>query len=107
MKIDDEWVQLAEEIMADVVDLYTDTDDGNAQRLIAVNGDRFRRIADMRRWHVWDEKRWAQDHEDREIREAGKSLARELPEDSKTAKSFKRNSMSSAGISSCVRMAET
>lgn len=107
--IDPEFLQMADEVYANaqVVDLYTDTEDGNALRLIAIHGDRFRRIADMRRWHVWDKMRWAQDYEDREIREVTKDLARKLPEDNKTARAFKRSSMSPPGISGCVRMAET
>lgn len=107
--IDPEFLHMADEVYANasVSDIYTDTDDGNARRLINHREARFRRIADMKRWFVWDGKRWAIDYEDREVREATKELARDLPEDSKTAKSFKRNSMSSAGITSCIRMAET
>ncbi len=85
----------------------TQTDDGNALRLIAKHGHQFRRVADMRKWFAWDSSRWAQDHEDRAIREAARELARQLPEDEKSQKSFKRNSMSSTGISGAVRVAET
>lgn len=83
------------------------TDDGNALRLVAEHGGRFRRVADMRRWFCWDGERWALDHEDRAIRETARELARQLPENSNAARSFKRNSMSATGISGAVRVAET
>ena len=107
--IDEECLRLATEdyAEAEVVDIYTDTADGNALRLIALHGDRFRRIADMKRWHVWDNKRWAMDYEDREIREIAKDLARKLPDNDRAAIKFKRESMSPPGISGCIRMAET
>lgn len=107
MIVQDKWQQLADEAYAKVVDLYTDTDDGNALRLLGHHGDRFRRIADMKRWHVWDSKRWALDYEDREIWEATKSLVRLLPENDKAAKSFKHYSMAASGLSSCIRVAAT
>jgi putative DNA primase/helicase len=85
----------------------TDTDDGNALRLIAHHGHQFRRVADMRKWFVWDGKRWAQDQEGRAVREAARELARHLPEGDAKQKSFKHSSMSATGISGCVRVAET
>jgi D5 N terminal like len=86
---------------------YTATDDGNALRLITEHGHNLRRVADMRRWFVWDGMRWAQDHEDRAIRKAARDLARLLPSGTEAAQRFKRNSMSATGVSSCVRLAET
>ena len=83
------------------------TDDGRALELIDQHGHQFRRVADMRRWFVWDGCRWALDHEDRAIREIARELARELPDSSKEEKAFKRNSMSATGISGAVRVAET
>jgi putative DNA primase/helicase len=87
--------------------MITASDDGNALRLIAEHGDRFRRVADMRRWFVWDGQRWALDHEDRDVRETARQLARRLPKDTAAERSFKRNSMSATGISGAVRVAET
>jgi P4 family phage/plasmid primase-like protien len=84
----------------------TATDDGNALRLINTHGHQFRRVADMRRWFVWDGKRWAQDHEDRAIRDVARELARQLPDATNDQKSFKRNSMSATGISGAIRVAE-
>jgi P4 family phage/plasmid primase-like protien len=95
---------------ADVVggaNVYSRTDDGNALRLIDDYGRQFRRVADMRKWFVWDGCRWALDYEDRAIRQATRELARELPTGSEEDKRFRRNSMSAVGISGCVRVAET
>jgi P4 family phage/plasmid primase-like protien len=88
---------------------YSQTDDGNALRLIDDHGRDFRRVADMRKWFVWDGCRWALDHEDRSIRGAARDLARQLPSggDDSAARRFKRISMSATGISGCVRVAET
>jgi putative DNA primase/helicase len=82
----------------------TQTDDGNALRLILAYGDRFRRVADMHRWLHWDGVRWAIDHDEREIREAARECARSLPKDNH-GENFKRNSMSATGISSTIRLA--
>jgi putative DNA primase/helicase len=82
------------------------TDDANAQRLVDVHGHELRRIADMRRWFVWDGIRWALDHEDRAVRAAARELARRLPKDTKEHRAYKRNSLSATGVSSAVRLAE-
>jgi putative DNA primase/helicase len=82
----------------------TETDDGNALRLILAYGHKFRRIADMHRWLHWDGERWAIDHDEREIREAARECARSLPKDGR-GESFKRNSMSATGVSSAIRLA--
>jgi putative DNA primase/helicase len=82
----------------------TKTDDGNALRLILAYGTQFRRVADMHRWFHWDGCRWAVDHDEREIREAARELARSLADDGKT-ENFKRLSMSATGVSSAVRLA--
>jgi putative DNA primase/helicase len=87
--------------------LLSDSDDANAQMLIDMHHDRFRRVADMRRWFVWDGTRWALDHEDRAIRGAARALARALPDTTREDKSFKRNSLSATGVSSAIRLAET
>jgi hypothetical protein len=90
-----------------IMDLYHPSDHGNALQLIDEHGHEFRRIADMRRWFVWDGMRWAMDHEDRAVRAAARELAKQLPEVSKEERSFKRNSMSATGISGAARVAET
>jgi P4 family phage/plasmid primase-like protien len=106
----DDLEELEIEAPADVVrgsNVYSRTDDGNALRFIDDYGHQFRRVADMRKWFVWDGCRWALDHEDRAVREVARELARELPDGSQEEKSFKRNSMSATGISGAVRVAET
>jgi P4 family phage/plasmid primase-like protien len=87
--------------------IYTQTDDGNALHLIDDHADKFRRVADMRRWFVWDGCRWALDHEDRAIRFTARDQARDLPNSTREQQSFKHISMSATGISGCVRVAET
>jgi len=85
----------------------TPSDDANALRLIDQHGDIYRRVSDMRRWFAWDGQRWTQDYEDHNIRQAAIELARQLPEADKDQKAYKRNSLSSSGISGAVRLAET
>jgi putative DNA primase/helicase len=93
--------------MADWGPQVTLTDDGNALRLVAEHGHRFRRVADMRRWFEWDGVRWTLDHEERGVREAARDLARELPHETKQQESFRRNAMNAIGITSAIRVAET
>jgi len=80
---------------------FTQTDHGNALRLIDHNVDIFRHIADMGRWHYWDSRRWALDVNSRQVRNAHITLAHQLPEGA-----FKRNALSSGGITSVVKVAE-
>jgi putative DNA primase/helicase len=99
---DDSPFNLAEELAA-----AERTDDGNALRLINAHQDRFRRVADMGKWFVWDGRRWMIDHDARAIRHASRDLARHWPITTKADASFRANSLSATGISSCVRLAET
>jgi putative DNA primase/helicase len=85
----------------------TQTDDGNALRLVLGYGDRLRRVADMRKWFEWDGQRWAIDHDGRGVREAARELARALPDGAAEERKFRRMSMSAIGISSCTRVAES
>lgn len=103
MTATDEWTEQARSMM----DWYHPSDDGNALRLVAKHGHEVRRVSDMRKWHHWDGRRWVVDHESRAIRELARDLARQLPDATKEDQTFKRNSMSSTGISGAVRVAET
>jgi putative DNA primase/helicase len=85
----------------------TMTDDANALRLVDAHGSTIRRVGDMSAWWHWTGTVWQRDHESAHLREHARALARALPEDGAKAKSFKRNSLSSAGISGCVRVAES
>jgi putative DNA primase/helicase len=86
---------------------HSETDDGNALRLIDAHGHEFRRVSDMKRWYHWDGCRWAYDHEDRALREAARELARRLPVFKKEQRTFRRNAMSSVGLSAAARIAQT
>ncbi len=44
---------------------YPLTDSGNAERLIALHGDEIRYCVEMRKWLVWDGRRWAVDDMER------------------------------------------
>jgi putative DNA primase/helicase len=83
------------------------TDDANALRLVDEFGDRIRRVADMSAWWHWDGAIWRRDHDSAHVREYARSLARALPQTGRNERTFKRNSLSAAGISGCVRVAET
>lgn len=83
------------------------TDDANALRLVDEHGGTIRRVADMGAWWAWTGRAWSKDHDAAHIRESARLLARTLPENDEKAKAFKRNSLSSAGISGAVRVAES
>jgi putative DNA primase/helicase len=85
---------------------YSQSDDGNALQLIDTHGHQFRRVADMHRWFHWNGQRWPVDHDEREIREAARELARSLPNDVE-GENFKRLSMSATGVSSAIRLAQS
>jgi putative DNA primase/helicase len=85
---------------------YSQSDDGNALQLIDTHGHQFRRVADMHRWFHWNGQRWPVDHDEREIREAARELARSLPNDAE-GENFKRLSMSATGVSSAIRLAQS
>lgn len=53
------------------------TDVGNAKRLVAAHGNRFRYVGAWGQWHVWDGKRWAADTAG-QIIEAAKAVAADL-----------------------------
>jgi len=79
----------------------TETDHGNALRLIDAHSEILRHIADMGQWHHWDGCKWARDVNNRRVRQAHIDLAHDLPNGG-----FKRNSLSSGGITSGIKVAE-
>ncbi len=89
---------------SDLTDL---TDDANANRLIEAYQPVIRRVSDMGSWWRWTEQRWDRDYDDAFVREAAKKLARELPQDDRDTALHKRISMSSAGLSSAIRVAQS
>jgi putative DNA primase/helicase len=60
----------------------TDTDTGNATRLVTLHGDRLHYIAPWGKWLVWTaaQGRWNLDHRDVQIRELAKDVGRSLKE---------------------------
>jgi putative DNA primase/helicase len=44
-----------------VADQFSDTDLGNARRMVADHGDDLRHAADLGSWYAWDGRRWAED----------------------------------------------
>lgn len=55
-------------------DAITCTDDGNANRLVALYGDKIRFCHEHNRWYIWDGNRWLKDE-----RESIIGYAREIP----------------------------
>lgn len=97
--------------LAEVVPLRPETlehtDDANALRLVDVHHATIRRVSDMTRWHAWDGTRWRTDADEAHIRELARSIARTLTQNSDKDRTHKRNSLSSAGLSSAVRVASS
>ncbi len=93
----------------DATDVWrrANTDDANALRLVDDYGAGIRRVADMAAWWCWQDHAWGRDHDDAHVREAARTLARALPHHDNGAKAFKRNSLSAAGISGAVRVAQS
>lgn len=92
---------------------YPMTDSGNAERLVVLYGHEIRFCVEMKKWLVWDGKRWAVD-EINVMRQKAKQMARLLylqslrleREDLKTAmEKFARNSESCAMISNMLTLA--
>lgn len=83
------------------------TDDANALRLVDAHHAIIRRVSDMGQWYAWEDCRWRKDADEAHIRELARSLARSLPQDDKEDKTHKRNSLSSSGLSSTIRVASS
>jgi putative DNA primase/helicase len=82
------------------------TDDGNALRLVDRHGDGIMFCPERGRWLRWVGAWWHWDVEG-VLREHVRELARELPEDSKDEQRHRRLSLSAAGVSATLRMAQT
>ena len=96
-------------------DLPTLTDTGNADRLVALHGDRLHYVSTWGRWFWWDDTgRWDRDDHDVRVREAAKDVgyalkaeAAKQPDD-KQAKSmfaYALQSLNARGISGMVDLA--
>ncbi|MFD4934457.1 phage/plasmid primase, P4 family, partial [Streptomyces virginiae] len=84
---------------------YSRTDDGNALRLVDLHEQDIRYVPQRGRWLRWDGHRWAWD-EAGTVREMARAIARALPSGEGEAK-HRMRSLSTAGISAMVTMAQT
>jgi len=84
---------------------YSRTDDGNALRLVDMHGHEVRYVPQRGKWLRWDGHRWAWD-EAGTVREMSRAIARDLPNGEGEAK-HRARSLSAAGISAMVSMAQT
>lgn len=85
---------------------YTETDDGNALRLIDTHHDHVRYIPQRGQWLTWNGHRWTWD-EAGHIRELARGIARALPDDDKQAEKHKRASLSRRGIEAMTALAQS
>jgi putative DNA primase/helicase len=99
-------------VLADPPDLlgYLFNDHGNAQRLIAMHGESMKYCHAMKKWLVWDGRRWAVDDTDqarRLAKEAMLAFFRQAAEArNEAAEKFARGSLDSRRIASMLSMAE-
>ncbi|KZM34527.1 phage/plasmid primase, P4 family [Oerskovia enterophila] len=85
---------------------YTETDDGNALRLVDTHHHAVRYIPQRSQWLTWDGTRWRWDDAGH-VTELARSIARDLPEDDKQSERHKRASLSKRGIESMVALARS
>lgn len=84
------------------------SEDGHAHQLINAYGDLIRYCPERGRWLVWNGSRWAwQPPGGGHVREYAKKVARDLPGSDNAEITHKRRCLSSAGISGCLKQAET
>jgi putative DNA primase/helicase len=87
---------------------FSSNDDGNARRLIAMSGRDLLYCHDIRKWLVWDGRRWAPDRT-----QAAKRLAKlamiefyKQASSDKDAEKFARNSLNNRAINNLLEMAQ-
>lgn len=85
---------------------YSETDDGNALRLIDTHHHTIRYCPQRGSWLTWDGHRWTWD-EAGHVRELARATARNLPTDDKQAERHRRNSLSRRGIEAMVALASS
>lgn len=84
---------------------YTETDDGNALRLVDTYRDQIRYCPDRGLWLRWDGYRWRWDHSEY-VRELARRVARNLPE-AVTTERHRKASLGVRSIDAMVRLART
>src|SRR5690606_25635128 len=84
----------------------TETDDGNALRLVDTHRNHIRYCPQRGLWLTWAGHRWAWD-EAAYIRELARTIARDLPTDDKEATRHRKTSLSKRGIDAMVNLAQS
>ncbi|WP_426566402.1 phage/plasmid primase, P4 family [Angustibacter sp. McL0619] len=85
---------------------YSETDDGNALRLVDDHGHQLRYCPQRATWLHWDGTRWRWDTEGLAT-ELARTVARNLPADDKAADRHRRNTLSRRGINAMTALAAT
>lgn len=85
---------------------YSETDDGNALRLVDAHHPTIRYVPQRNAWVTWDGARWRWDDAGH-VTELARAIARDLPDDDKQADRHKRASLSKRGIESMVALARS
>lgn len=86
--------------------VYSETDDGNALRLVDQHGEHLRYCPEAGAWLRWDGHRWAWDVAGH-VHELARGIARSLPTYDKPAAAFARRTMSNNGLKGLVNVART
>lgn len=84
---------------------YSETDDGNALRLVDRYDKAIHYCPQRGSWLVWDSHKWAWD-EDGKVYELARHIARTLPERDKESAKHRKNSLSRRSIEAMVKLAE-
>jgi putative DNA primase/helicase len=87
--------------------IYTRTEDGNALRFVDAYREQLRWIPEKKAWASWNGHQWDVKNGDAIAAELAKTLARDLPEESKADETHKRRSLSKAGLTNMLALATT
>jgi putative DNA primase/helicase len=85
---------------------YSETDDGNALRLIDEHGASVRYVPQRGQWLTWTGHRWTWD-EAGHIHELARDVARNLPTHDRAAERHRKNTLSRRGVEAMVALART
>ncbi len=85
---------------------YSETDDGNALRLIDTYHHTIRYCPQRATWLYWNGHKWAWD-ESGHVQELSRTIARTLPNHDKEAQRHRKNSLSRRGIEAMTALART
>lgn len=85
---------------------YSETDDGNALRLIDTHHNHIRYVPQRGQWITWDGHKWAWDEAGR-TREFARGIARNLPAEDKQSNAHRQRSLSRRGIEAMTALAQS